>query len=176
MTGRGFAIHWPSNSPFPPPHNGTVRLPRPSSIRPAARLFQHNTINVPLDPAAVSPTGLVSGNNLERPNLIGNPNSGPQTPAEWFDTDAFALPAKGTYGTGGRNVVRGPALIDLDTSLQKDVNLYERLRLQFRLDAYNSLNHPNFNLPGRIFGAANFGGITSAGDPRELQWALKVIF
>jgi hypothetical protein len=118
----------------------------------------------------VSPTGLVSGNNLERPNLLGNPNSGPGTPAEWFDTAAFALPAKGMYGTAGRNVVTGPALIDLDTSLQKEVSLYERLRLQFRLDAYNSLNHPNFNLPGRIFGAANFGVITSAGDPRELQW------
>jgi hypothetical protein len=131
---------------------------------------------VPLDPAAVSPTGLVSGNNLERPNLVGNPDSGPETQAEWFNTAAFALPAKGTYGTAGRNVVTGPALIDLDTSLQKEVNLYERLRLQFRLDAYNSLNHPNFNLPGRIFGAANFGVITSAGDPRELQWALKVIF
>ncbi len=124
----------------------------------------------------VSPTGLVSGNNLERPNLVGNPNSGPETPAEWFDTAALAVPAKGTYGTAGRNVVTGPALIDLDTSLQREVNLYERLRLQFRLDAYNSLNHPNFNLPGRIFGAANFGVITSAGDPRELQWALKVIF
>ncbi len=124
----------------------------------------------------VSPTGLVSGNNLERPNLVGNPNSGPQTPADWFNTAAFALPASGTYGTAGRNVVTGPALTGLDVSLQKEATLYERLRLQLRLDAYNSLNHANFNLPGRIFGAANFGVISSAGDPRELQWALKLLF
>jgi hypothetical protein len=124
----------------------------------------------------VSPTGLVSGNNLERPNLVGNPNSGPQTAADWFNTAAFALPAAGTYGTAGRNVVTGPALTGLDLSLQKEATLYERLRLQLRLDAYNSLNHANFNLPGRIFGAANFGVISSAGDPRELQWAVKLLF
>ncbi len=124
----------------------------------------------------VSPTGLVSGNNLERPNLVGNPNSGPQTPADWFNTAAFALPAVGTYGTAGRNVVPGPALTGLDLSLQKEATLHERMRLQIRLDAYNSLNHANFNLPGRIFGAANFGVISSAGDPRELQWAVKLLF
>jgi Carboxypeptidase regulatory-like domain len=124
----------------------------------------------------VSPTGLVSGNNLERPNLVGNPNIGPETPAEWFNTAAFALPAQGTFGTAGRNVVSGPGLIDLDLSLQKEAILHERLKLQFRLDAYNSLNHPNFNLPGRIFGAANFGVIGSAADPRELQWAVKLLF
>jgi hypothetical protein len=67
-------------------------------------------------------------------------------------------------------------LIDLDLSLQKEAAFHERLKLQFRLDAYNSLNHPNFNLPGRIFGAANFGVIGSAADPRELQWALKMLF
>jgi hypothetical protein len=124
----------------------------------------------------VSPTGLVNGNNLERPNLVGNPNMGPKTPAEWFNTAAFALPEQGTYGTAGRNVVNGPGLIDVDLSLQKEATLHERLKLQFRLDAYNSLNHPNFNLPGRIFGAANFGVITSAADPRELQWAVKLLF
>ena len=124
----------------------------------------------------VSPTGLVNGNNLERPNLVGNPTSGPGTPAEWFNTAAFALPAVGTYGTAGRNVVTGPALTALDLSLQKEATLYERLKLQLRVDAYNSLNHANFNLPGRIFGGANFGVITSAGDPRELQWAMKVLF
>jgi hypothetical protein len=119
---------------------------------------------------------LVGGNNLERPNLVGDPNSGPGTPSGWFNTSAFALPAPGAFGTAGRNVVTGPALIDLDISLQKEVSFYERLKLQFRLDAYKSLSRANFNRPGRIFGAANFGVITSAGDPREIQWALKLIF
>ncbi len=124
----------------------------------------------------VSPIGLVSGNNLERPNLIGSPKSGPQTAAEWFNTAAFALPARNTFGSAGRNVVTGPGLAALDLSLQKEAILHERLKLQFRFDAYNSLNHANFNLPGRIFGASNFGVISSAGDPREIQMAVKVLF
>lgn len=124
----------------------------------------------------VSPTGLVNGNNLGRPNLIGAPNGGPENPAEWFNTAAFALPGLGTFGTAGRNVVIGPGLTSLDLSLQKDATLHERLKLQFRLDAYNLLNHPNFSLPGRILGAANFGVISSAADPRELQCAVKLLF
>jgi hypothetical protein len=124
----------------------------------------------------VSPIGLVSGNNLERPNLVANPNAGPQTAVEWFNTAAFALPALNTFGSAGRNVVTGPGLTALDLSFQKEATLHERLKLQFRFDAYNSLNHSNFNLPGRIFGAANFGVISSAGDPREMQMALKVLF
>jgi hypothetical protein len=127
----------------------------------------------------VSPIGLVSGNNPERPNLTGDPNAGPRTTAEWFNTAAFALPAQNTYGTSGRNVVTGPGLATLDFSLQKEGTLHERLKLQFRLDVYNvynSLNRANFNLPGRIFGAANFGVISSAADAREMQLALKVLF
>jgi len=124
----------------------------------------------------VAHIGLVNGNNIERPNLISNPNSGPQTAAEWFNTAAFALPAQDTFGTSGRNVVTAPGLATLDLSLQKEGTLYERMKLQFRFDAYNALNHANFDLPGRIFGASNFGVVTSAEDPRELQFALKLIF
>jgi hypothetical protein len=124
----------------------------------------------------VAHIGLVSGNNLERPNLISNPNVGPGTASEWFDTAAFALPAQNTFGTAGRNVVLGPGLASLDLSMQKEVPIYDRAKLQFRLDVYNSLNHPNFALPGRIFGAANFGVITSAGDAREMQAAVKLVF
>jgi hypothetical protein len=64
----------------------------------------------------------------------------------------------------------------LDTSLQKDWALRESINLQFRVDAYDMLNHPNFTLPGRIFGASNFAVISSALDPREMQLALKLIF
>jgi hypothetical protein len=124
----------------------------------------------------VAHIGLVNGNNIERPDLISNPNHGPQTPAEWFTTAAFILPAQNTFGTAGRNVVTGPSLTGLDLSLQKEDALHEGLKLQFRLDIYNSLNHANFDLPGRIFGASNFGVITSAEDPRELQFALKLMF
>jgi len=124
----------------------------------------------------VAHIGLVNRNNLERPNLVGNPNNGPTTPSEWFNTAAFALPAQNSFGTSGRNVVLGPGLADLDVALQKEASLRERLKLQFCCDVYNFFNHPNFDLPGRIFGASNFGVITSAEDPREFQFALKLMF
>jgi hypothetical protein len=124
----------------------------------------------------VAHIGLVNGNNLERPDLVGDPNSGPRTPSQWLNTTAFALPAQNAFGTSGRNVVVGPDLANLDISFQKEVNLREKLKLQIRGDVYNALNHPNFNLPGRIFGAANFGVVTSAEDPREFQFALKLMF
>ena len=126
--------------------------------------------------ADVANIGLVGGNNLERPNLVGDPNAGPKTPGQWFNTSAFALPAQYTFGTARRNVVIGPGLENLDLSLQKEWISRENFTLQFRFDAFNALNHPNFNLPGRIFGASNFGVITSAQDPRELQFAFKLVF
>jgi hypothetical protein len=124
----------------------------------------------------VAHIGLVNGNNIERPDLISNPNAGPKTSAEWFNTAAFVLPVQNSFGTAGRNVVTGPGLASLDLSMQKESTIHERWKLQFRLDLYNSLNRANFDLPGRIFGAANFGVITSAEDPRELQFAVKVLF
>ncbi len=124
----------------------------------------------------VANIGLVNGSNIERPMVAGNPNAGPKTASQWFNTSAFSLPASFTFGNDPRNSVLGPAYIDLDTSVQKQWALRESMNLQFRVDAYNTLNHPNFNLPGRIFGAANFGVIGSAQDPREMQLALKFEF
>ncbi len=120
--------------------------------------------------------GLVNGNNIERPDLIADPNSGPQSPSEWFNTGAFLLPAQNTFGTAGRNVVTGPGLANLDFSLQKQARIRESVTMQLRCDVYNIFNHPNFDLPGRIFGAANFGAISSAEDPREFQFAVKISF
>ena len=118
----------------------------------------------------------MNGNNLERPNVTGDPNAGPKTASQWFNTAAFSLPAAFTFGNNPRNSVIGPGFVDLDTSLQKEWALRESMNLQFRVDAYNTLNHPNFNLPGRIFGASNFGVISSALDPREMQFSLKLVF
>jgi hypothetical protein len=124
----------------------------------------------------VANIGLVGGNNIERPNVSGDPNAGPKTATQWFNTAAFSLPAAFTFGNNPRNSVLGPGYVDLDTSLQKQWKLREAMDLQFRVDVYNLLNHPNFNLPGRIFGQSNFGVISSALDPREMQFALKFEF
>jgi hypothetical protein len=108
--------------------------------------------------------------------VTGNPNAGPKTATQWFNTAAFSLPAAFTFGNAPRNVVIGPKFVNLDASLQKEWAIRESKNLQFRVDAFNLLNHPNFNLPGRIFGASNFGVISSALDPREMQFALKFEF
>lgn len=120
--------------------------------------------------------------NSQRPNFVCNPNSGPKTPAEWFATTCFSQPAKLTYGTAGRNTVIGPGLDNFDATIQKEFPVREIVKLHFRLDIFDFLNHPNFNAPvgsGRIFSAAAnspFGSITSAQDPREMQFSLRLAF
>lgn len=124
----------------------------------------------------VANIGLVNGTNLERPNVTGDPNAGPKTSTKWFNTGAFSLPSAFTFGNAPRNDVVGPRLVNLDASLQKEWALRESMNLQFRVDAFNLLNHPNFNLPGRFFGASDFSVISGAQDPREMQFALKLEF
>ncbi|HEX4643891.1 MAG TPA: hypothetical protein VH161_10500, partial [Candidatus Acidoferrales bacterium] len=116
----------------------------------------------------------------QRPNLTCNPNGGPKTTAQWFNTSCFALPAAFTYGNAGRNIVTGPGLDNFDVTLQNAFRLRENVQLQLRLDIFNLLNRPNFNPPigaGRLFsGSSSFGSITSAADPREMQFSLRLAF
>ena len=67
-------------------------------------------------------------------------------------------------------------LQEFDLSLQKSFAVKERAKFLFRAEAYNLLNHPNFNIPNRTAFTANFGKISSALDSRQLQLALKFIF
>jgi hypothetical protein len=122
--------------------------------------------------------------NPDRPSL--NPAfSGPAIlggPGQWFDPNAFILPAIGTYGNLGRGVFAGPGLADLDLSLFKDTALSERLKLQFRSEFFNLLNRANFGSPNPIVfsvGAisSSAGLITSsATTSRQIQFGLKLIF
>src|ERR1700676_2089677 len=120
--------------------------------------------------------------NSQRPNFVCDPNNGPKTPATWFTTTCFSQPAKLTYGTAGRNTVIGPGLDNFDATIQKQFPVRENMNLQFRLDIFDFFNHPNFNAPvgpGRTFSTAAsspFGSITSAQDPREMQFSLRLAF
>ena len=121
----------------------------------------------------------VSGtlNYEDRPNVIGDPNNGPKTPQQWFNTNtAFVIPALGTFGNAGRNIINGPGLVNLDVAVVRMFHLSERFQLQFRAQAYNSLNHPNFNYPNATADSSSFGKIGSAADPRELEGALRLVF
>ena len=128
------------------------------------------TVNISSDQANIG------AGPAQRPNIAGNPNEGPRNPQQWFNTSVFALPALYTFGNAPRNAVIGPGLQEFDLSLQKDIRLREATKLQFRAEAYNLFNHPNFNIPNRIAFTSNFGSISSAQDSRQLQLALKLAF
>jgi len=111
-----------------------------------------------------------------RPDLVGDPNTGPQTPQQWFNTSAFAAPAPFTFGTTGKNVITGPGIKTTDFSLIKNVGVGQAGKLQLRLEVFNLLNNTNFSAPNATFGTAQFGVISSAGEAREIQLGLKFTF
>ena len=113
----------------------------------------------------------------QRPNVSGNPNEGgAQTPTQWFNTSVFSLPAPFTFGNSGRNTVFAPGYADIDTALQKSVQLSDGMRLELRWEVFNVMNHVNFDVPNRTFGNANFGRIFSAGPARQMQLGIKLVF
>jgi hypothetical protein len=77
----------------------------------------------------------------DRPNFVGNPNLSARTADRWFNTSAFVFPAPGTFGSAGRNILRGPGFENVNASLVKNTALNERLNLQFRAEAFNLFNH-----------------------------------
>ncbi|MBI2219749.1 MAG: TonB-dependent receptor [Acidobacteria bacterium] len=127
-------------------------------------------------------TVIMSGNPANtsrgtiRPDLIGDPNDGPKTTAQWFNTGAFAAPARFAYGSAGRNIVVGPPTKLVDLGLRKQVRLGGGRSLEVRIDAYNAFNTPQFGIPGRVFGTPQFGRITSVGSPREIQLGLRLAY
>ena len=90
---------------------------------------------------------------------------------------AFALPALGTFGTAGRNILRGPGSATVNFGVFKSFRILEGHDLQFRSEFFNLFNRVNLGNPGTSVSAAGtFGKITSAGDPRVIQFALRYHF
>ncbi|MGH9663895.1 MAG: TonB-dependent receptor domain-containing protein, partial [Bryobacteraceae bacterium] len=121
--------------------------------------------------------GITNAGGADRPNRIGSGNlpAGQQTIDHWFDLTAFAVQPQYTYGNAGRNVLFGPGLRNLDLSLSKSFSLGETRRLQFRAESFNFTNTPAFGQPAANITASGAGAITSANDPRLIQFALKFI-
>ena len=124
----------------------------------------------------------ITGFSANRPNLIGNPNSGPRTQQEWFNVSAFQqlqpdpLGRFEVFGDEGRNVVQGPGYVNWDASALKSIRLTETKELQFRGELFNLLNHTNFRLPVSDISSPTFGQIQSDVEPRVIQVALKFLF
>ncbi len=152
-----------------------------------------------------SGTGTIAWAAADRPDLVADPfvpgpvpaNPDPacgrtisqggraadvvRDPSSWFNACAFSA-ANGRFGNAGRNNLVGPRLVNLDLALLKDIPLSgETRRLQFRAEAFNLLNHPNFDLPDRVFDSLTFARVRSSNaygtkPPRQIQLALKFIF
>jgi len=118
------------------------------------------------------------GDGTARPDLVGDPilSRGDRSRLRWFNTDAFAAPAPGTFGTAGRNRVIGPGLNNFDFSVVKRFEFGEQRSLEFRTEVFNIFNHSNFVTVGNVLGTPSFGQLTSARDPRDIQFGLKFLF
>jgi hypothetical protein len=121
-----------------------------------------------------------NGNSLNRPNQICNPGRGNPTIAQWFNTACFAAPASGELGTATRTPVSGPGFVNTDFSLIKHFALgfVEGARLDFRAEAFNLFNHPQFGSPNADFNSQNTFGVVNStvNNPRLFQLALKLAF
>jgi Carboxypeptidase regulatory-like domain/TonB dependent receptor len=124
----------------------------------------------------------ISGFSSNRPNVVGNPNSGPRTASQWFNVNAFQPIVQDPnspveqFGNEGRNALLGPRYVNWDFSAFKNIRLTETKQLQFRGEMFNVLNHVNFRLPVSDIESPNFGQIQQDVSPRVIQVALKFLF
>lgn len=119
-----------------------------------------------------------AGFGIQRPDRIANPNLPPEerNTGRWFDTSAFRQVPQFKIGNSSRNPVVGPGYSAADVMLGKTVMLNERLRLEFRAEAFNVTNTPPLGNPNTSLGNAAFGTITAALDPRVFEFVLKLHF
>jgi hypothetical protein len=151
-------------------------------------IFTHQTgaVGTPLlgiDNASIaSPFG-----NFDRPNPTGQSpylSGSARTLNDWVNKLAYATPTAGTFGSLQRGSFTGPGFTDLDASLHKAFNMpyNEKHQLAIRFEAFNALNHPNWNNPTLSLSSSTFGRITSTAGPgnnsglRQLQLAAKYQF
>lgn len=129
----------------------------------------------------------ITGNNVTsfggtaRPVATGEIHAPKPNIHEWFNTAAFSFAPYGNFGTVPRyySSLRGPGYQDFDFALIKNFMFHKELRGQFRAEAYNALNRANFYTPNMTYAgcdpnastscSSNFGTITSAFEPREIQ-------
>jgi outer membrane receptor protein involved in Fe transport len=126
-----------------------------------------------------------AGQPGERPNLVPGKSANPIIGKvnQWFDPSAFALQGPGFIGNLGRNTLIGPKFFNFDLSLSKVTKIRESMNVEFRVEGFNLLNHPNFGLPvATLFSGTGTlnptaGQITrTVGTARQLQFAVKFTF
>jgi hypothetical protein len=134
---------------------------------------------LPMTPQFSGDVAQMGTNQALRPDLVCNPNldRGEQTIDRFFNTSCLVQQTPFRYGTSGRSVITGPGTIGIDLAARKNFTFRsEKWRLQFRSEFFNAVNHANWNPPGKLLGNSALGRITSARDPRIIQFGLKLGF
>ena len=94
----------------------------------------------------------------------------------YFNPAAFTIPAPGEFGNAGRNTIEGPSTFSLNASIGRSINLSERRRLEFRVEATNLTNHVNISSFGTVVNASNYGAPLAAGAMRSLNMVVRLRF
>jgi hypothetical protein len=128
------------------------------------------------------------GSSVTYVNQNGDPNKGPKTILQWFDTSVFSAPIPQldviskkldpllAIGNAGRAPVVGPGIQNWDLGIYKNFPFHEDYNIQFRWELFNAFNHANFGQPVSTFVSSQFGRISSAAQARQMQFALKLSF
>jgi len=160
---------------------GLGRLVEGWSISPIVNLQTGNPFS-PIIPLMADGSGSLLA--FDRPDLVPGQSIALSnwTPELFFNKAAFVRHPRG-FGNAGRNIIEGPGFQDVDLSLAKSTRIKESVNLQFRAEAFNVLNHPNFSQPNRMLTAADFGRITATrttrgdlGSSRQIQLGMKLMF
>ena len=133
---------------------------------------------VPIAVTQATNTNAFAGFGVLRPNINGDPTlpADQQNESHWFNTSVFSTPDAFTIGNASRNPVRGPAYRDVDLSVVRRIPINAGNAIEVRAEIFNLLNTVNLGAPAAVNGASNFGTITSALDPRVVQFAVKYLF
>jgi hypothetical protein len=118
----------------------------------------------------------LTGIGSQRPDQILPDVYGNKTLTNYLNPAAFSRPSDGKNGSAGRASVEGPGSWGLDLALSRIFPFRESQRLEFRAEAFNVTNSLRMGNPNTNTSNSNFGQITTAGDPRIMQFAVKYIF
>jgi hypothetical protein len=123
--------------------------------------------------------GVGAGSGNQFWNLVGDPNIAHgdfTSSATWFNPAAFARPAASTFGVQPRNSLRNPPTWNFDLGVRKSIPVRGSHQVQFRAEAFNVLNHPNWANANNNPNSGSFGQVTQKVDQRTVQLALRYSF
>jgi hypothetical protein len=129
--------------------------------------------------ATTSGTATNTGASASRANVVPGIPRYPAKKAvsQWFNPAAFAVPTAYNWGNSGRNILRGPDEINLDSSAEKKFPITERTNLLFRVELFNTFNHPQFQIPASVIAQGGVGSITTTSNiARQMQFTLRLTF